>query len=540
MEVRVLGSLEVRRDDGAPAALPRPVHRRLLAALALAPGREVGADRLVDVLWPGDPPATAVRTLHSHVARLRAALGPGAVGTTPGGYRLACAPDDVDAVRFEALAAQGRAALRDGHVRLAEHGLSAALALWRGPAFDGLRGSPAVDGEAARLEELRVVAREDLAETRLLLGEVGPAVADLEPLAAEHPLRESVAALRIRALYLAGRQGDALAAYAALRTALREELGLDPAPGTTELRDRVLRQDPGLRPRAAEPQVPAVRYARNGRVSVAFQVLGEGPVDLLYAPSYLSHLEVVWEHPAYAAFLRRLASTCRLALFDKRGMGLSDRVPWATGADREDDVQAVLDAAGMERAFLLGSSEGGGMAASFAASHPERVRGLVLFGVTPALARPDFPHGPTPQAYERSLTAAYRSWGTGRSLEVYAPSAARDPEALAWYGRMERQAVSPSGYLDLLRLASEIDWRPVLPRLRVPTLVLHREDEVVPLAAARYLAEQVPGARLQVLPGVDHLIWFGDHAAVTDAVEAFVREVVAAEAAAAQSTSSPR
>jgi len=249
---------------------------------------------------------------------------------------------------------------------------------------------------------------------------------------------------------------------------------------------------------------PETRYAKSGDVHIAYQVTGSGPFDLIYVPGFVSNLELVWENPVWSSFFTRLASFCRLIRFDKRGTGLSDRVTGSPSLEqRIDDVRAVMDAAGSKRAALYGISEGGPMCLLFAATYPERVRALVLYG---SFAR--HPALVDKAVLERSLDLVERLWGSGEvTARLFAPSTAGDEAAVRAYARFERQSASPSAMAAVMRMNSEIDARHVLPSVRTPTLVLHRiGDTRIPIDAGREIASHVPGAKMVILPGSDHLL----------------------------------
>jgi len=271
---------------------------------------------------------------------------------------------------------------------------------------------------------------------------------------------------------------------------------------------------------------PEVRYAKSGDVHVAYVVYGDGPVDLVVVPGFVSHLDVMWDNPAIARLSERFSRFARLITFDKRGTGMSDPVAAApTLEQRMDDIRAVMDAAGSERAVLLGVSEGAPLCILFAAAHPERTAGLILSG---GLARstwaPDYPYATPREALLESaaeLTAPF--WGTGQNAEIFAPSAASDPAVVDWWGRMERLAASPGMMQQLFTMFLDIDVRAVLPLVQAPTLVLHRTgDRVVNVNAGRWLAEHIDGARFVELPGRDHALWAGDVDAVTGEIEEFL------------------
>ena len=269
---------------------------------------------------------------------------------------------------------------------------------------------------------------------------------------------------------------------------------------------------------------PTTRYARSGDVSVAYQVVGSGPVDIVFAPGFISHVELAWEDPLWAPHYERHASFGRLMLFDKRGTGLSDPVPGAaTLEERTDDLLAVMDAAESERAAIFGISEGGSMAALFAATHPERTASLVLYGAWPRILRaPDFPFGLERPVLE-SISAVTDRWGDGVALSSFAPSLGSDPHARESWARLQRASASPGMARSLVQLYPEIDIRDILPAIRAETLVLHRTgDVIVPVGCGRYLAEHIPGARYVELEGDDHLWVAGDADALLDEVEEFV------------------
>jgi class 3 adenylate cyclase len=277
---------------------------------------------------------------------------------------------------------------------------------------------------------------------------------------------------------------------------------------------------------------PETRYAKSGDVHIAYQVVGEGALDLVFVPGLWSHVEFAWEEPSYARFLRRLASFSRLIMLDKRGTGLSDRVVGAaTLEERMDDIRAVMDAVGSERAAILGWSEGGGMALLFAATHPDRTQALVLYGVSArATQAPDYPHGLTREAWESWIPLVEASWGGREFASIFlateAPSRASDERFLGWWERYLRLGASPAAATALLRMNAEIDLRPVLPTIHVPTLVLHRTgDLLTSVEGGRYVAERIPGARFIELPGVDHLLFVGDTEAPLGEIEEFLTGV---------------
>jgi class 3 adenylate cyclase len=272
-------------------------------------------------------------------------------------------------------------------------------------------------------------------------------------------------------------------------------------------------------------QIPHVRYAKNGDVHIAYQVVGDGPIDLLVVPGFVSHLECTWEQPAAARFTERLAAFCRLIVFDKRGTGLSDRGVGVPSLEvRMDDIRAVMDAVGSERAALFGASEGGLLATLFAATHPDRVASLILFGAMAKFTKSDdYPWGFDTDMLDMAVQALEAYWGTGITLYLFGPSRINDRELLKWCGRFERLAASPGAVLDIMRMNAETDVRHALPAVQAPTLVLHRtEDFTVPVEVGRYLARNIDGARYVELPGSDHTIWLGETEGVLAEVQEFL------------------
>jgi pimeloyl-ACP methyl ester carboxylesterase/class 3 adenylate cyclase len=269
---------------------------------------------------------------------------------------------------------------------------------------------------------------------------------------------------------------------------------------------------------------PQTHYACSGEVSIAYQVVGDGPFDLVFVPGFVSHLDLQWADPRIARFLEKLASFSRLILFDKRGTGLSDPVAAPAPLEaRMDDVRAVMDAAGSERAALFGLSEGGPMSVLFAATYPERTRALILCGTFPT-ASTDPAENPAGQrgvdAIQRAIAAA-QDWGEGRTLAIMAPSAGSERDRIG-RGIFERSAASPRMAQLLLKMVVDTDVRDLLPGIRVPTLVLHRAEEFIPVENARYMADRIPGARLVVLPGADHIPFYGDAAGYAEEIEEFL------------------
>jgi pimeloyl-ACP methyl ester carboxylesterase len=268
-----------------------------------------------------------------------------------------------------------------------------------------------------------------------------------------------------------------------------------------------------------------IRYTRSGDVALAYQVVGGGPVDLVFVPGWISNIEMAWELPEFARFLGRLASFARLIWFDKRGTGLSDRVAGPVTLEaRSDDIRAVMDAAGSDRAPLVGWYEGGAIAASFAATYPQRVRALVIGSFTARAAHDaGEPWGIDPSMMDVITERAEDAWGTAAIAELISPSTTGNPRFLEFWRRYERASASPTAAGTMIRWNLAIDVRAILPAISSPTLVIHRKDvRLVPAAAVRHIAGQIPRARYLELEGQDMFPFVGDSASVLDAIQEFV------------------
>jgi pimeloyl-ACP methyl ester carboxylesterase len=274
--------------------------------------------------------------------------------------------------------------------------------------------------------------------------------------------------------------------------------------------------------------IPATKYANSGGVSIAYQVLGDGPLDLVLVPGWVSNLDAFWEEPAVEQFFRRLASFSRLILFDKRGTGLSDRIVDLPSLEvRMDDVRAVLDAVGSERAALFGYSEGGAMCALFAATHPMRTSALIMAAsYARMMEAPDYAFGRTQQQYEEFLEHIMQNWGGPVGFEKRMPSRLNDPRFRDWWAHFLRASASPQAAAVLLRMNAQIDIRHVLPSIRVPTLVLHSAiDQTMDVRHGRYLAQHIAGAKYVELQGPDHVPFLSDSEVIADEIEEFLTGV---------------
>jgi class 3 adenylate cyclase len=271
--------------------------------------------------------------------------------------------------------------------------------------------------------------------------------------------------------------------------------------------------------------IPKTRYARSGDVQIAYQVVSDGPIDLVLVPGFVWHVEMIWEDPAAARFLEHLAAFSRLVIFDKRGMGLSDRPGEPSTLEQGmDDTIAVMDAAGIERAALLGVSEGGPMSMLCAATHPNRVNALIEYGTFARMLEVDgYDYGVPEEVIDGLFEVIREDWGGPVGVNLWAPTMAEDERFRESWARFLRLGTSPSGALGLLGLYKQLDVRPVLGSISVPTLVLHRGgDLMVQVGAGRYVAESIPGARFVELPGQDHVVWTDDWQSVIEEIEEFL------------------
>jgi DNA-binding SARP family transcriptional activator/pimeloyl-ACP methyl ester carboxylesterase len=542
MEFSILGPVEASAD-GRPLGLGGARARALLATLIVHANHVVAADQIIDEVWPDLPADKAAASLQVRLSGLRklfrSAEPEDRLVTRAPGYLLQVAATELDARRFEEGAVAGNGMLAAAEPARALSYLDEALRLWRGAALVGI-DTPSARTEAGRLEELRLAAMEARAQALLDCGRLPELIADLETLATANPLREKLWYQWMLALYRAGRQADALHAYRELHAILAEQLGIEPGAALRDLHGQILRQDPALEAPArqhgnAAVARPVTHYvqAPDG-VHIAYQVLGQGPRDIVFVPGLMSHLDLLWDDADTARFFRRLATLGRLILFDKRDTGLSDRAVGNSSLDeRISDVMAVMGAAGSSRAVLFGYSEGAPMSILFAAAHPQRVSSLIL-GSAAARWRPapDYPCGEhTSEMSDALRDIAANRWGQGDSIDWYLPSRAGSPHARELFARFERLAVTPGAFLRLVAIILDIDVRAVLPAIHVPTLVIQRlGDRITPPCHGRYLASRIPGARYFEQPG-DHSLRFaggGDSDALFQEISEFLADAAAA------------
>ncbi|MCG2629589.1 alpha/beta fold hydrolase [Bradyrhizobium sp. WYCCWR 13023] len=492
--------------DGRPIKLALRKGLALLVYLAEAKGA-VSRDVMATWLWPEADRETGLARLRRLLHRIELALGEPVFETDRTSMRWSPAVAlTVDSHQFET--ACDRAAFEE------------ACQIYRGDFLAGFspEDSPEFDDWAFfRREALRgrlVHALERLVQDKNAAGDHFAATAYAGRLVQLDPLSEVYGRHLIRSLLLSGDRSAAERHHAALTQRLRDELGVVPEAETEAL----------MSPAATAQAVPTTRYVKGSGVHLAYQTYGSGALDILVMPGFVSHVERVWEHPASRTFLASLMKLGRLIVFDRRGIGLSDRVGAAPGIDvTAEDIGTVLRAAESRRVVLFGASECGPACVKFAVDQPSRVAGLILFG---ALAKgcwaEDYPHALRASQYDAWRRQLVAQWGGPVGIEAFAPSLAGDPQARAWWAGLLRAASSPGGISAVLEAFRDADVRHLLPQITVPTLVLHRQgDKAVRIAAGRDVASRIPGAQFVELDGHDHWFFAGDHRPVLEAVRRF-------------------
>ena len=542
LRVHLLGAPRIERDARELSVTPR----KAFALLAYLLERQVPVERdtLATLLWPDSGSRVARASLRQALYKLQQVLPADVLTATAEQVKISSRAEVwVDTWAFRRLAVDppGGGQSAAGSSVAAEEALRRLTQAATFGGDDFLAGFSIPD--APEFEEWQLLRREELreqlarvlsclAEACLTLGRAADGLPHARRWLALDPLHEPTHRLLMRLLADAGRTSAALQQYRRCQQILAEELEVFPCAETQALYESIRGR------RAAESAAPSsqpgptpcppVRYVASGELHIAYQVLGEGPAELLLLPGFISHLEQIWEQPELARFLREVAKHARLVLFDKRGVGLSDRIGYTPTLDHTmADVLAVMEAAALHRPVLLGVSEGGPNAILLAATHPERRGGLILYGTLPKFTRsPDYLWAPPADVYDRWLRALTSEWGRPVSLEQFAPSRADDTELGEWWARLLRLGSSPGGVRAVLGVTRDIDVRALLPAVRLPTLVLHRVgDRVTRIEGARYLAERIPGARLVELPGEDHWWFIGDLQPMMSEVLAFLHSV---------------
>lgn len=496
--------------DGRPIKLALRKGLALLVYLGEARGA-VARETMATLLWPETPRETSLARLRRLLHRVELALGQSVFETDRTSLRWSSDIEvQLDSQLFEQ--ACDRGAFEQACLIYCGDFL-AGFAPEECPEFD--------DWAFFRREALRgrlVHALERLVQDKNAAGDHFAATVHAQRLVELDPLSEVYGRHLIRSLLLAGDRSAAERHHAALTQRLRDELGVTPEAETEAL----------ISPAATPQAVPMTRYVKGAGVHLAYQTYGSGPLDILVMPGFVSHVERAWEHPASRMFLASLMQLGRLVVFDRRGIGLSDRVGSAPGIDvTAEDIGTVLRAAGSRRVVLFGASECGPACVKFTADEPRRVAGLILFG---ALAKgcwsEDYPHALRASQYDAWSKQLVAQWGGPVGIETFAPSLAGDPQARAWWAGLLRAASSPGGISAVLEAFRDADVRHLLPEITVPTLVLHRtNDKAVRIAAGRDMARRIKGAEFVELDGNDHWFFAGDQRPVLETIGEFVKRI---------------
>lgn len=528
--VSLFGAVTAWRD-GAEIALGGPQPRTVLAALALASPGTLDRASLIDIIWGDALPADPSRDLRRIVHGLRVALGSSTIAThSGGGYRSTIPRGALDAARLDDAVAISRQSGVDHATAI--DGLRQALATTTGEPLGGLTANPALSAVARSLSELRITAQDRLAELLLESGDPSNAIMLLEELVSATPLHEDRWALLMTALASAGRRSEALRCYQHARNLLTSTIGVEPGPRLRSIEASILAGSPqnsirrrSLSLKRPHPAASPTYYVDVEGSSVAYQVRGDGPLNIVLVPQLVSHLEAMLDLPGYRQWIDGIASMGRVAAFDKRGNGMSDRLTCSlTVEERVADISAVMDAAGMERAALVGTSEGATLALRFAALCPDRVTCVVAAGGTGAgrLAA-----GIISEAMHQATVARVReTWGTSADWWIYelaAPSLRNAPGPLRQqYEQMNRLSCTPNVASQLWDLYGRMDIRPVLGDVRCHVLVQHRASESLAWAADHLLAG-LPFAEQTLVPGADHPVWVGDVDTYLEPIRSFLQ-----------------
>ncbi|TIQ21156.1 MAG: alpha/beta fold hydrolase [Mesorhizobium sp.] len=539
---------------GGAAAVPvfSRKARAMVAYLALQSGHSQSREKLAALLWGGNAEAQARMSLRQALSAVRKGMdaSDGRTFLTDGDSITLNLNDlDFDVVRFETLAAGSE-----------PEQLEQALVVYRGDLLDGfgLKEEPFEDWlrvERERLRAMAVAALDKLVAHYCTTNDPASCVRSATRLLAMEPLREDIHRALMRAYAVQGRLTLALRQYENCRSALQRELNVQPEPETRHLYEdlrtrrmtsqaasRIAASAPpsqtpppspartGARPAfPAEPMRPATHYVKSAGINIAYQVTGDGPVDLIYVPGWVSNLDLAWSSLRLSHVLHRLGAFSRLIRMDKRGTGLSDRnVGLPTLEERMEDMRAVLDAVGSKHTVLFGSSEGGPMCMLFAATYPERTAALVLNG-TYASGRwsKDYPWARTSEQVEEDLAVVERQWGEPADMSNAAPSLMNDSFEREWFAAYLRNSASPADAIALWRWGTEIDVRALLPAIHVPTLIVQAAgDRWVKPEEGRYLATHIEGARYIELAGRDHVIWGENSDRLVDEIQTFVTGVL--------------
>jgi DNA-binding SARP family transcriptional activator/pimeloyl-ACP methyl ester carboxylesterase len=505
--LQTLGYPEIRGESG-PIKLNLRKGLALLVYLAEMQGA-VARDVMATLLWPDSPRETALTRLRRMLHRIELALGQPVFETDRTSVKWSPAVKlKVDSQLFESACDRGA--------------FEEACAEYRGDFLAGFSPGDSKefdDWAFYRREALRgrlMHALERLVQDKNAAGDHFAATVHAGRLVELDPFSEVYGRHLIRSQLLAGDRSAATRQHAALTQRLRDELGVAPEAATEAL------MAPASAPVDAEP---AIRYVKGAGAHLAYQTYGSGELDILVMPGFVSHVERVWEHPTCRTFLASLMPLGRIIMFDRRGIGLSDRVGSTPSVEATaEDIDTVLRAAGSRRVVLFGASECGPACIKFAVDQPSLVAGLILFG---ALAKgcwaEDYPYALKASQYDAWRQALIAEWGGPAGIETFAPSLANDPQARAWWAGLLRAASSPGGIWAVLQAFRDTDVRHLLPLVSVPTLVLHRRnDRAARIEAGRDIASRIGGAEFVELDGNDHWFFAGDQRPVLDAIRRFV------------------
>ncbi|HEX6016733.1 MAG TPA: alpha/beta fold hydrolase [Burkholderiaceae bacterium] len=526
LELQVFG-VPVAVVQGKATRLPLKRAVALLAYLAFNTG-PVPRAHLAALLWPDADEAQGRTRLRRLVYTIEHAVGGGALSSDSDSLALDAKTVEVDALRFAQFARSAVATSTFDESTLVEARqwvVRARRPLMQGVAF----GSDLFDDwlKAASIEHEHLLARllERLIDALGRRSEFAPALELAEALIALDGYREPSYVLLMQLHALQGHSAGVEGAYTRCAEVLRAEFGIKPGPHTERAYLRMTEDLKRLSSNRLER--PSVRFAESGHGAVAYTTLGAGDQTLVISPGFVCHIEIALEHPPLRACVEALAERFRVILFDRRGVGLSERLgATSTPVAMADDIAAILGHAGVPRAWIFGSSEGGLGAMRLAVDHPDRVQGLCLFGsLARGSAAPDYPWALPASAYDVWLRRLVAGWGGPVGIETFAPSEKDDPALRAWWARLVRHAASPGGLETILAGLRDADLRADLGRIGVPTLVMHRRgDQAVRFEAGEHLAKKIPGATWHPLEGADHFWWCGDGAPVVQAIVKFVTQ----------------
>lgn len=514
--IRLLGYPTVSGSSGARSIGLRHA-LALIAILAAAPG-PVGRGRLAGLLWPDVNEETARARLRRLMHKLGESLGKGVLHVSGGSVTIDAAKVSVDAREFRALAEHGLSKGNADELRKAaglhEHEFLAGFELTSSQEFEDWAAGVRMELSRLQMRALSAIVQDDLAQ-----GAWDRALDAAQQLVHLDPFRESSHCLVFHAHHGAGDMAGLEAAYRACRETLERELSIGPSP-ETEAVYRSLANRMRAIPKPIETAQPRIRFARTSSGSVAYATLGRGPAVVII-PGFISQVEIAWDEPRLREFLTRLSQTNRVIMFDRRGLGLSERVGVTPTIDAgAADIESILCAEHIERAVLFGASEGGPIAIRLAVSKPDRVAGLVLFGTLACGSwREDYPWALKEQTFRNWSKYVLSTWGAAMAIEAFAPSVAMQKSAESWWARTLRTAATPAAAAEVLNSFFKIDIRKELGRVHAPTIVLHRKgDLIVRFGAGEHLARNIKGARFVAMEGVDHWWWIGDYDPILRAI----------------------